>query len=73
LKNDLNHWDKSKTKKWTLKKEWHFTNANAVSIAVIKDYKIEWLKAYGYADSSEKKLATTQTPFQAALNKQIFQ
>lgn len=66
IENDLNHWDKSKNKKWTLKERMAFYNVNAVSIAVIKDYKIEWLKAYGYADSSEKKLATTQTLFQAA-------
>ena len=41
-------------------------NVNAVSIAVIKDNKVEWVKAYGYADVGQKKLATTQTLFQAA-------
>ena len=62
----LNYWDKSKTKKWTLKERMALYNANAVSIAVIKDYKIEWVKAYGYADVSEHKPATPQTLFQAA-------
>lgn len=66
FENDLNHWDKSKNKKWALKERMAFYDVNAVSIAVIKDYKIEWIKAYGYADIDKKKLATTQTLFQAA-------
>lgn len=66
FENDLNHWDTLKTKKWSLKERMAFYEVNAVSIAVIKDYKIEWMKAYGYADTSEKKTATTQTLFQAA-------
>ncbi|MEO6903027.1 MAG: serine hydrolase [Bacteroidia bacterium] len=66
FENDLNHWDTTKSKKWTLKERMELNNVNAVSIAVIKDYKVEWIKAYGYADISEKKLATTQTLFQAA-------
>lgn len=66
FENDLNYWDKSKTKKWSLKERMAFYNVNAVSVAVIKDYKIEWIMAYGYADASEKKLATTETLFQAA-------
>ncbi|MBB6269701.1 CubicO group peptidase (beta-lactamase class C family) [Pedobacter cryoconitis] len=66
FENDLNHWDKSKNKKWTLKERMAFYNTNAVSIVVIKDYKVEWVKAYGYADISEKKSATPQTLFQAA-------
>ena len=66
FENELNHWDKSKNKKWTLKERMALYNVNAVSIAVIKDFKIEWVKAYGYADFGEKKLATTQTLFQAA-------
>lgn len=66
FENDLNHWDKLKNKKWSLKERMALYNTNAVSVAVIKDYKIEWIKAYGYADISEKRLATTQTLFQAA-------
>lgn len=66
FENNLNHWDKSKSKKWILKERMAFYEVNAVSIAVIKDYKIEWVKAYGYADISEKRLATPQTLFQAA-------
>lgn len=66
FENDLNHWDTSKSKKWTLKDRMAFYSVNAVSIAVIKDYKLEWVKAYGYADRGEKRAATTQTLFQAA-------
>lgn len=66
FENNLNHWDKTKSKKLSLKDRMEFYNANAVSIAVIKDYKIEWVKAYGFADASEKKSATPQTLFQAA-------
>lgn len=37
----------------------------AVSIAVIKDYKIHWAKAYGVADVETGQLADTATLFQA--------
>jgi Beta-lactamase class C and other penicillin binding proteins len=37
-----------------------------VSIAVINNYEIEWVKAYGWADAEERRPATTQTLFQAA-------
>jgi len=53
-------------KPWTLKERMEHYKVPAVSIAVIKDYKIDWAKAYGYADLSEKTPATTQTLFQAA-------
>ncbi len=35
-----------------------------LSIAVIKDYKIEWAKGYGFADVNEKRLVTTTTVFE---------
>lgn len=66
LENNLNYWDKSKTKRAPLKDRMAFYKANAVSIAVIKDFKIEWVKAYGFSDVSEKRVATPQTLFQAA-------
>jgi CubicO group peptidase (beta-lactamase class C family) len=37
-----------------------------LSIAVIKDYKIDWAKGYGLADVEEKRIVTTDTRFQAA-------
>ncbi len=39
---------------------------NGVSIAVIKNYKIEWAKGYGWADVQEKRPITINTRFQAA-------
>lgn len=65
FENDFFHWDQSKTKKVSLKERMAFYSTNAVSIAVIKDYKVEWVKAYGFADVSEKRKATTETLFQA--------
>ena len=65
FENDFFHWDKSKTEKISLKERMAFYSTNAVSIAVIRDYKVEWAKAYGFADVSEKRLATTETLFQA--------
>ncbi|UQB67906.1 serine hydrolase domain-containing protein [Epilithonimonas zeae] len=66
FEDNLLSWDTSKTKKWTLKERMTFYNMNAVSIAVIRDYKVEWAKAYGYADVAENRKATPQTLFQAA-------
>jgi CubicO group peptidase (beta-lactamase class C family) len=37
-----------------------------LSIAVIKDYKIEWARGYGYADKEKANPVTTETLFQAA-------
>ena len=37
----------------------------AMSVAVIKDYKIHWAKAYGVADVESGQLADTATQFQA--------
>lgn len=42
-----------------------FYHANGVSIAVIKDFKIEWARGYGWADSAEQRPVTTNTLFQA--------
>ncbi|AJW62888.1 Putative penicillin-binding protein PbpX [Elizabethkingia miricola] len=41
-------------------------NVKGVSIAVINNYKIEWVKAYGYADEEENRKANVNTLFQAA-------
>ena len=43
-----------------------------LSIAVIKDHKIEWTRGYGYADKESARPVTPQTLFQAAsLSKSI--
>jgi CubicO group peptidase (beta-lactamase class C family) len=41
-------------------------NVPGVSIAVIKDFKIEWAKGYGVADAETGTPVTTDTMFQAA-------
>jgi CubicO group peptidase (beta-lactamase class C family) len=42
------------------------TGTMGLSIAIVKDYKIQWAKGYGWADVAEKRLVTTETRFQAA-------
>lgn len=42
------------------------TNITGLSIAVIKDYKIQWAKGYGWADVESKKRVNPNTRFQAA-------
>src|SRR5678815_4349483 len=41
-------------------------NVPGVSVAVIKDFKIEWAKGYGVADVETNTPVTTDTMFQAA-------
>ncbi|RZN78870.1 MAG: class A beta-lactamase-related serine hydrolase [Winogradskyella sp.] len=43
-----------------------FHNIPAVSIAVIKNYELDWARAYGFADKEAQIPATTTTLFQAA-------
>jgi Beta-lactamase/Resolvase, N terminal domain len=40
-------------------------NVNAVSIAVMRDRKLDWARAYGFADKERKIVATPDTLFQA--------
>jgi CubicO group peptidase (beta-lactamase class C family) len=70
VENDLSGWVQigSMPNHWTLSDRMKFYHANGVSIAVIKDYKIEWAKGYGWADSAEQRPVTTTTLFQAGSN-----
>jgi len=52
--------------KLNLEKRMKETAIPGLSIAVIHDYKIEWAKGYGWADTEEKRKVTTDTRFQAA-------
>jgi CubicO group peptidase (beta-lactamase class C family) len=52
-------------KGWNIEERMRYYNVPAVSIAVIKDYKIVWAKAYGLADTMSKIKATTETMFSA--------
>jgi CubicO group peptidase (beta-lactamase class C family) len=51
---------------WNIKDRITFHKIPGVSIAVIRNYKLEWAKGYGWADASEKREVTPQTLFQAA-------
>jgi CubicO group peptidase (beta-lactamase class C family) len=50
---------------WTLDERMKYYNAQGISIAVINNFKIEWAKGYGWADSSEKRPVTINTMFRA--------
>ncbi len=52
--------------KYNLQERMAFYRVNGVSIAFIKDYKMEWARGFGWADSAEQKPVTTATLFQAA-------
>lgn len=42
------------------------TGTKGLSIAVIKNYRVEWAKGYGWADEAAQKKVNTSTRFQAA-------
>lgn len=50
---------------WSIAERMKFHKAPALSIAVIRDFKIEWAKAYGLKDIETGEPATTETLFQA--------
>ena len=52
-------------KTWTLAERMKHYGVNGVSIAVIRDSKVEWAKGYGLADVEGKQPVTASTLFQA--------
>lgn len=52
-------------KGWNIIDRMKYYNVPGVSIAVIKDYKIDWAKGYGLADTLQKTPVTTETMFSA--------
>ena len=68
VENNLRLWVQVENTKrnYSLQERMAFYHVNGLSIAVIKDYKVEWAKGYGWADSAEQKPVTTATLFQAA-------
>jgi len=52
--------------KWTLEERMAYYKVPGLSMAVVKDYQLDWAKAYGQADVSEHRKATEVTLFQAA-------
>jgi CubicO group peptidase (beta-lactamase class C family) len=51
---------------WNILARMRMYGIRGVSIAVIRDYGLEWAKGYGWADEQAKTLVTTRTLFQAA-------
>ncbi len=52
-------------KGWNIADRMKYYNVPGVSIAVIKDFKIEWAKGYGLADKSKNLPVTAETMFSA--------
>ncbi len=50
---------------WNILDRMSYYKVPGVSIAVIKDYKIDWAKGYGLADTTKKIPVTTETMFSA--------
>lgn len=50
---------------WNIKDRMKYYNVTGVSIAVIKDFKIDWAKGYGLADKAKNIPVTTETMFSA--------
>ncbi|MFT3703109.1 MAG: serine hydrolase [Agriterribacter sp.] len=65
FENNLGLWVQIGNQHFTLADRMRSNHVNGVSIALIKDYKIEWAKTYGWADSAEQRPVTTNTLFQA--------
>ncbi len=67
VENNLSSWVKiENTPNWNILERMKFYNVKGVSIAVIKDFKINWAKGYGWADSAQNRMVDTKTMFQAA-------
>jgi CubicO group peptidase (beta-lactamase class C family) len=52
-------------KGWNIAERMKYYKVPGVSVAVIKDFKIDWAKGYGLADVSKNKRVTTETMFSA--------
>ncbi|HEV2859405.1 MAG TPA: serine hydrolase [Pyrinomonadaceae bacterium] len=50
---------------WSIEERMRHYNVPAVSVAVVKDFKVEWARAYGVKDAETKEPATEKTLFQA--------
>jgi CubicO group peptidase (beta-lactamase class C family) len=50
---------------WTIKERMAHYHVNGLSMAVIRNYKVEWAKGYGWANREKNIPVTSQTRFQA--------
>jgi CubicO group peptidase (beta-lactamase class C family) len=56
----------TETKRWTIQERMTHYAVPGVSIALINNGKVEWVRAYGVRDAKTKEPVTTDTLFQAA-------
>jgi CubicO group peptidase (beta-lactamase class C family) len=67
VENNLISWVKvDSVRNWNLVQRMKDLRVNGVSIAVIDNYKIDWAKSYGLADTLEGIAVTSETLFQSA-------
>lgn len=67
VENNLADWVRTQNDTiWNLEQRMKHHNIQGVSIAVIHDFKLDWVKGYGWADVSEQRPVTEKTLFQAA-------
>lgn len=69
VENSLASWvkfDNAPAIKLTLRERMQHYKVPGISIAVIRNYQVEWARGYGFADVEEKRPVTTKTLFQAA-------
>ena len=66
VEKNLSGWVKTSDSNWNIQERMKYHNIHGVSIAVVNDFKLEWARGYGWADTSDKRPVTTQTLFQAA-------
>jgi CubicO group peptidase (beta-lactamase class C family) len=67
VENSLAGWYQTQDKeRWNLSDRMKLLKVNGLCIAVVHDYKMEWVRGYGLADTSEKRPVTDKTLFQAA-------
>ncbi|GAB3959358.1 hypothetical protein GCM10028805_55330 [Spirosoma harenae] len=55
----------SDDKDWTIQERMNHYKIYGLSMAVVRNYQIEWAKAYGWADTAKHRAVTTETRFQA--------
>ncbi len=67
VEKNLSGWVRTQEKEtWNLEERMKLYNINGLCIAVVNDFRTEWVKGYGWADVSEKRPVTDKTLFQAA-------
>ncbi len=50
---------------WSIEERMKFYNVPGLSVAVIKDFKVDWARSYGLKDIETKEAVTNETLFQA--------